>query len=59
MTMCPACGRFLIRVDAYGEQLYGCVTCNAWVTLDGTPRKLSEADVEALRGLDSVTRRAG
>ena len=49
MTTCPQCKRFLIRVDAYGQQLYGCVTCNDWVTVDGKPRKLSEADIGALQ----------
>jgi len=52
---CDKCHRPLMRVDAYGKLLEGCVACNAWTDVGGARlwRKLPEADIEALRELRS------
>jgi hypothetical protein len=50
---CDACSRPLVRIDAWGERLDGCIVCNAWTEPGGERlwRKLPDEDVEALRAM--------
>jgi hypothetical protein len=55
---CSLCSVPLIEIDAYGERLRGCLSCNRWrvVTTSeafatGEWRQLPEEDIAALRGL--------
>jgi hypothetical protein len=49
---CPQCNLPLIKLDAYGERLSGCVGCNLWQDVTtGKSRRLDEEDLIALRGM--------
>jgi hypothetical protein len=49
---CPHCSQPLVRIDAWGELLDGCIACNVWTAAGGQRlwRPLPDEDVEALRG---------
>jgi hypothetical protein len=47
-AVCHECKRELTAIDFHGERLTGCMTCNIWWAPDGTKKRLSEADLQAL-----------
>jgi hypothetical protein len=48
---CDACSRPLVRIDAWGELLDGCLHCNRWTSAGGDRlwKPLPTEDIEALR----------
>jgi hypothetical protein len=58
LATCGRCDLPLVELNAYGERLRGCLSCNRWqVVASGEPfatgewRVLPEDDIAALRGL--------
>jgi hypothetical protein len=58
LATCERCDLPLVELDAYGERLRGCLSCNRWqvvTTAEAFPtdewRALPEDDIAALRGL--------